>query len=297
MVGAPTCAMACADTGASQSVRAVPIMTTGLPASPTGRKSPPVPVRVRHVEDIGAYMRRVTLEGDQLRFLPVGQPTGHIKLLLPVNGEVEPTLPTMTAEGPVFPDDRPVPLVRTFTPRRFDPKGETMVVDFVNHPGGATSAWVRAAKSGDRAAVSGTGRGYQADPATKSFVLGGDESALPAVGVLLETLPASASVQVLIEIRDEAARVDLPERRGATIEWIVREPNAPPSQALHRALRGAHIAEDSRVWVATESGAVRAIRKTLIQDRAIAPDRVVTRGYWKVNVSNHRDGDYGHDPD
>ena len=63
-------------------------------------------------------------------------------------------------------------------------------------------------------AVSGPGRGYTIDPAIRTYVLAGDESALPAISTLLPALPPDASVTVLAEVAHHDAPVDLPTSPG-----------------------------------------------------------------------------------
>lgn len=48
-----------------------------------------------------------------------------------------------------------------------------------------------------------------------------------------------------------------------------------------------------QVWVATEAGVVRGIRRGLLAylDR----DQLTTRGYWRAGESNHPDHHYGDD--
>ena len=102
-------------------------------------------------------------------------------------------------------------------------------VEVVRHGQGPLSEWAETAKIGDRAAVSGTGRGYEVDADVRDFLLAGDESALPAIGVLLAALPQRAHVQVIVELRDPSGRVGLAEHPGAvpilsSYHWGWRQP-------------------------------------------------------------------------
>ena len=151
----------------------------------------------------------------------------------------------------------------------------------VLHGHGPLSTWAEAAKPGDRAAVSGTGRGYAIDAEARSFLLAGDESALPAIGMLLEALPAEATVQVLIELRHLAARFELPAHPGATVQWYPIETGSRPGDSLVAAVRGAQLDTDVRVWAAGEAAAVQRIRRHLFDERGMPRSRAVVRGYWK----------------
>ena len=81
-------------------------------------------------------------------------------------------------------------------------------IDIVLHPSGTAASWATDLAVGTEVAVSGPGRGYEADPDAEAFLLIGDESAIPAICQLLETLP-DVPIVVHIEIVDPAAREDL----------------------------------------------------------------------------------------
>src|SRR5439155_1484248 len=131
------------------------------------------------------------------------------------------------------------PTIRTFTPRRADLEALELDVDIVIHGRGAASEWARAAEPGWLAAVSGPGRGYAIDRDAPAFLLAGDETAIPAVSQLLEALPATPPVQVVIEIAQPDARLALPGHPGAEVQWCDLPPGAAPGDELVAALRGA----------------------------------------------------------
>ncbi|MEC9426535.1 MAG: siderophore-interacting protein, partial [Actinomycetota bacterium] len=130
-------------------------------------------------------------------------------------------------------------------------------------------------------AVSGTGRGYEIDPAVRSFLLAGDESALPAISMLLRALPPEAAVEVLIEVRHPDARLELPAHPGATIRWCQLEAGSTPGDSLFAAVTSAQIAPEARVWAAGEAAAVQRIRRHLFDERDLSRSHAVVRGYWK----------------
>jgi NADPH-dependent ferric siderophore reductase len=252
-------------------------------------------VEVRRADWLTPHLVRVTFGGPALDGFELGLPTGHIKVFLPSAGEPEPALPSYGPDGPTFDDALPRPTIRTYTPRRFDTATRELVVDFVIHEEGPASDWAARAAPGDKVAIAGPGRGYDVDRDARSFVIGGDEAALPALGVLLETLPSDASIDVIAEVRDDTARVELPDHPGARTHWCESRPDDAPGSALGAAFRDVELQSDTRVWVATEAHAVRTIRRALLNDRECDPARVVTRGYWKLGAANHPDGDYATD--
>src|SRR3546814_9739272 len=160
------------------------------------------------------------------------------------------------------------PAILTYTPVNYDTGAGRLDLDVVLHEGGAVAAWAQGAAPGDPAAISGPGRGYEIDPAVTSYVLAGDEAALPAIGHLLEHLPASVEVQVLAEVASPDARIELPAHRGATITWLDLPPGAPAGDALVAAVAAAEIPADAHVWAAGEAAAVQRMRKHLFEERS-----------------------------
>jgi NADPH-dependent ferric siderophore reductase len=154
-------------------------------------------------------------------------------------------------------------------------------VDIVIHRSGAASSWVQVARPGDQAAVSGPARGYTVDPDAAAFFLAGDETALPAIGQLLEVLPAATPVHAIVEIAAAEARLALPDRPGCTVQWLDQAPGGPPGAALVAAVRAAELGPDTAVWVAGEAAAVQRVRRHLFEDRGFPRTRATIRGYWK----------------
>jgi NADPH-dependent ferric siderophore reductase len=221
-------------------------------------------------------MVRVTLAGAELTGLPVPEPAASVRLLIPSHGRSELVIPEWNGNEFLLPDGQR-PLIRTFTPRFFRPELNELDLDIVIHEGGATSGWALAASPGDPAAVSGPGRGYTLDPEATRFVLAGDETAIPAIAQLLETLPSDKSVEVLIETREREARLDLPPHPMADAKWLY-----PPGTALVPAIRDVALNPGVRLWVAGEAAAMHQIRQYLFKERSLPRSHATVRGYWKL---------------
>lgn len=226
------------------------------------------------------HLLRLTLAGPELEGFDPGLPAASVRLLVPSPGATELVMPAWNGNEFLLPDGSR-PIIRTYTPLRCDPDAFELDLDVVLHPGGAVAAWAERVQPGDAAAVSGPGRGYVIDPDASSFVLAGDEAALPAIGQLIELLPREASVQVIVEIAHADARVDLPEHPALTVKWCERSGGAQAGTALGDAVRRADIPRGARIWVAGEAAAVQRIRKHLFDERAISRSQATVRGYWK----------------
>jgi len=243
-------------------------------------------------------MVSVLVTGDNLDAYGEAAPTSHLKVFLPAEGQAEPLLPRQTPDGPVYPDGPP-PVVRTYTPRRYDPATRILEIQFLLHGTGPASEWAQRAKPGDRLAVGGPGGRFSMDPAADHWWLAADESAIPAVGTLLDALPETATAEVHIEVEGPSDEIVLESQAKTSITWHHRSARAASSAAfgaeLARAARDASIADGARAWVACEAAAMRDIRRYLLAERKVPRDALVTRGYWRVGEQNHPDHDYSED--
>jgi NADPH-dependent ferric siderophore reductase len=240
----------------------------------------------------------VRVRGDALEGFQIDAPTAHIKVFLPAEGQDAPVLPEQTTDGPVRPEGgEPRPVVRTYTPRRFDAATRTLEVQFVLHGEGPASEWAECVKPGDRLAVAGPGGRFSLDESAERWWIAADESAIPAVGTLLEALPASVTADVHIEAGGQDDEIDLPGPAKTTVTWHHRRVPDAWGAELAGAARAAGIGDSTKVWVACEAAAMRGIRRYLMTERSVPASSLVTRGYWRAGAVNHPDHDYGGDDD
>lgn len=224
---------------------------------------------------------RVTVGGDDLADLDIGLPAASVRLLVPPPGHTALVIPTWN--GNEFLDaDGSRPSIRTYTPRAYDRDSLELDLDVVLHDQGVIAAWASAARPGDPVAISGPGRGYTIDTSARSFLLAGDESALPAISQLLEHLPAAATVDVVVEVAHPDARHALPAHPRASVHWHDLPLGAPAGEALVAAVLTRAIDDHQRVWVAGEAASVQRIRRHLFEARGLPRGQAVVRGYWKT---------------
>lgn len=245
-------------------------------------------VTVARVAPIGPRLVRVTLAGPELEGFPVPQPAASVRLLLPEESGLE--LPGWTGNEFLLADGRR-PTIRTLTPRQVDPETGELEVEIVRHDDGAASGWAGAAAPGDEVAISGPGRGYTIDLDAPAFLVGGDETALPAIAQLLEALPPTIPVAVHVEVARPDGRIDLPDHPAMQLHWHDLPADAPPGDALVAAVVAAAPALGTRIWVAGEAAAVQRIRRHLIAERELPRAHTSIRGYWKHGRRGETDGD------
>jgi NADPH-dependent ferric siderophore reductase len=268
-------------------------VTTPAQVRPRRRRKPPRPVEVVSVGQITPRLVSVELGGEGLSGFQLEGPTQHIKVFLPAAGQDAPTIPVATDDGFDYPEDAPRPIVRTYTPRRFNTETGTLEVQFVLHGDGPASDWAQQAKAGDKVAVGGPGGRFQLDLDAHRWWIAGDESAIPAIATLLEALPSSATADVHLEVGQASDEVNLKTPAKATITWHRRSEPDAWGEVLLEAAEHASIGKQTQVWVACEAAAVRRIRQHFLSERGLDPSSVMTRGYWRLGAANHPDHDYG----
>jgi NADPH-dependent ferric siderophore reductase len=262
---------------------------SGGTAQPDARpRKPRFQAQVTRVEPLTPRMVRVTFGGPALADFAWNGPASHIKLIFA----------DAPQDAPAVDGSPPRPTMRTYTPRRFDPRAAELDVDFVIHGEGPASTWAAQAQVGQPLTIAGPGRSYAIDREAGWYVLAGDETAIPALGTILEALPAHVPATVLIEVADEAEAHPIASREKQTdVRWLVRgEDPTHAGEALERALRAlAWPTGSGRVYVACEAGAMRRIRRHLLNERGVPRELLVTRGYWRIGATDHPDRDYGED--
>jgi len=246
-------------------------------------RRPPPPFRQVSLiqrEYLTPHLLRLRLAGDDLAGFDVADPAASVRLLIG-DGSNRLTIPTWTGNEFLY-DDGSRPIIRTFTPRRWDPELRHLDLDVVIHSEGAVSRWAQGAALGAPAAVSGPGRGYRVDPDATAYLLAGDETAVPAISQLLEVIPPTSEVSVIVEINAADARMRLTDRRDVDETWAVRTDSQRPGDALIDAVRAHAIAEQTKVWAAGEAAAMFQIRKHLFEGLGMPRSDATVRGYWKV---------------
>lgn len=229
-------------------------------------------VEVRRVERVTPKAVRITFGGDALEGFGTPLLGGHIKVALPGTDQV-----------------------RAYTPRRFDAARRELEIEVILHGDSPGSRWATAARPGDAVDLRGPGgRGHTVDPSTSWHLLAGDACAVPAIGMVLEALPATARAIVVVEVDAAAEERPLPSLAPVQAWWV--RAGEVPGEALETAVRSIDLPEGTgQVFLACESGIMRRIRQHLIQTRGLAPASLHTRGYWKAGVVNYPDHDYGQD--
>lgn len=176
--------------------------------------------------------------------------------------------------------------MRTYTVRAIRPAVEEVDVDFVLHEGGPAATWARAAAAGQRVEWSAELGGAYDPPADTDWrLLVGDITALPAIGRIVEELPAGARAIVVAEVFDEADRQQWQTAGDVEVRWLHGSGNGHVPSRLEKAVR-TFPEPDGRgyFWMAGETRTVRATRRYLRHERGLARERYALTGYWLTDA-------------
>ncbi|MFC4334573.1 siderophore-interacting protein [Salininema proteolyticum] len=266
---------------------------------------------------------RVTFGGDALRDFADNGLDQRIKLIFPA--------PEGGYEGLVegerwyqalrrLPEPKR-PTVRTYTVRYARPEVAELDVDIVIHPpeshSGPALDWALNARIGDEIVVLGPNARYDGvhggidfkAPQGSEVLVGGDETALPAIAAICEGLPEDAVGRVVVEVPDSLDIGDLKAPTGVEITWIPRDGHPRGSSFVGTfcaaadelsipqgdsqcaeididseilwELPDAEARQPGYVWLAAEAGVVKQVRTVLRKERGMDRNALALMGYWK----------------
>ena len=198
-----------------------------------------------------------------------------------------------------FPGGKPEQHWRNFTVRRFDPAQATIDVDIYLHGDlGRASAWARRAKAGDPVGYAGPRTHWEPDPDAAWALLAADETGLPALLAILESLPAGPPCDRARRGRATTTSAS-PSHRGRRrppLDLARRPPRGHDDRADRRAARARLPPERGQGWGGGEALAMRDVRRHLVANHpAVAPSLNVM-GYWKHRAHARGRGLLGRQP-
>lgn len=296
-------------------------------------------LRVSAVTQLSEHFRRITFTGADLALFgsnAAGETLDlRVKVMIPSPGHALPVLSNI--RGSLQDDwyqswlavDEPVRgVMRTYTVRALRPEvpatGSTPAVpaeldiDFVLHLDGGSgpaAEWAAAAQPGDTLLLVGPCArwgdclGIEFAPGESGRVLlVGDETAVPAIAAILETLPAHVSGHAVLEVPSAGDFLDISTPANVEVQWLARGDN-PHGEVMSRQVRSLVVPaacavgeepEDVDVdatilwetpaaatghglyaWIAGEAAAIRGLRRYLVRDVGMDRNAVAFMGYWR----------------
>ncbi|WP_374830648.1 DUF2218 domain-containing protein [Paenochrobactrum pullorum] len=245
--------------------------------------------------EVTPLMRRVRLRGENLeRFTRDGL---HVRLLFPKHQNVKPEWPVMGENGiPVWPEGEKELVGRAYTIRHIDADAGIVDIDLVLHEcdedgdqdGGYGARWAVEAKPGDIVGMTGPGGG-SALLTADWYLLAGDETALPAIARILESLPAGSKATVRIEIADKAEEQLLKTKAELDLRWLHRNATKGDNkELLYDAVKAVDYPDHEEnifVWVGCEFSAFRSIRGFIRKEKKIPHEKHLVVAYWRKGAS------------
>lgn len=229
----------------------------------------------RHVELLDRILVtpsyvRIRLAGYELRGFDSPGADDHVRLFVPRAGHLVPD----TLEG-----WRDLPS-REYTPVEWNSAAGWLDLELVLHGGGAVSAWAEQAPLGSRAAIGGPRGTLIMTGRPGSWLLAGDETAVPAIRRWLALAGPDATGRVIIE--HDGHRVPLEVPAGMELEHVERtaDPGAALVSSLGRLAAAGAPDRDPFVFIAAEQRVVRAGRR-LLEAWSVDPEQAVVKGYWR----------------
>ena len=239
---------------------------------------------VVRVATLTPRMSRITLAAPELADFGVEEPGEIVTLGWPAPGR-ELVLPRPRWRFPPGTEDQHW---RNYTVRAYDPARAEIDVDFFLHgDAGRASAWATRAKPGDRVGFAGPRTHWRDhDGGADWSLLVADETGLPALLAILETLPEGHRATALVEVADDAERQPVETAADVELQWLSRAGRAPgTTTVLARAVRDLALPGGrGRAWGGGEARAMRAVRDHL-RERGMARGTVQALGYWKHDTT------------
>ncbi|MET0828645.1 MAG: siderophore-interacting protein [Microbacterium sp.] len=283
---------------------------------------------VTAITDLTPSFRRFTFGGTDLA--DYGDPgfDQRVKIVFPTDAvglDAMPSGEDWYTQWREMPEDERPPF-RTYTTRQVRNDVHEVDIDMVAHDvQGPASAWISTAVVGDEVLIlapttAHEGVSYGIDfvpPArTENLLLAGDETAAPAIAVILEQLPREAKGIVVLEMPHQADAAYLPHHPG--FEYRVRARGSRERHALlvpeveeaaaqlvpagegvaveeididtdilwevPRTAKGGAALKSAPLysWLAGESGAITSLRRHLVAEQGVDRRAVAFMGYWRL---------------
>lgn len=231
-------------------------------------------LQVLRVTDLTPRMRRITLGGEQLEgFISIGS-DDHIKLLFACSPEEQAAL-----DGFEMGNEGVRPTMREYTPRRVDLAAGELDIDFVLHGDGPASTWAAQAQAGQFLNIAGPRSSMVVPDIFDSYLLIGDETAIPAIARRLEELPATRKVLAVIEIENDQEQQALASQAQLEVIWVQRH-----QQELLAVVKDLTLPEGQLyAWVALEKALTRKTKRLLIDDKGVNEDLIKAAAYWRLD--------------
>jgi len=223
------------------------------------RRSPIHAARVLAARQLTPRMRRVTLQSDSMLGVAT-RPAQDVELFLRADGGRR--------------------VKRRYTIRYARQDAGELDLDVLVHGHGPGSNWGATVAAGDAVDFQGP-RGKLELTAADWHLLAGDESALPAIAVVCEALPAGEQALAMIEVGDASDELAL--AASAQVHWVHRGVSAvgTPDLLVAAIEEFGTPPGNGHAYLMGETRSMVALRAVL-EARGIAHEAIFVKGYWNI---------------
>lgn len=243
--------------------------------------------RVVDIEWPTPAIARVTLDGEGLdAFAPAPYTDSYVNVAIPPAGAPY-AAPFALDELKSLPREQR-PFRRRYTVRRWDAAARRLTLEFVVHGDeGPAGLWAARAAPGDALVFTGPAGAYRPDPEADWHLMIGDESALPAIAASLEAVPADAPVLVRLVCDGPDHEIALETPGRLDVAWLHRNGGSGEADLLAGAVAALEFPGGTvHAFVHGEAAETRAVRRHLLADRGVDPDRLSCSPYWRRGMTD-----------
>ncbi len=188
------------------------------------------------------------------------------------------------------------PIRRRYTIRSLDRPALALTFHIVRHAGGPGERWVSGARAGDKIEGIGPRGKITTSPAADWHLFMGDESAMPAILAMTESLPGDADATLVIEVPGPDDEQELLAPARTRLSWLHRLSGAAGDPAL----LSAEAAEielppgDGHAYLFGEASVVLRLRE-ILTGRGLRQDQISPKAYWGRGRGNAGHGEPARD--
>lgn len=253
-------------------------------ARPAKARKPQINLTVRETHQLSASMVRVVadLQHPEL-FQDIEPPEKYVKLVF-----FDPDL-----DLGAFPDywslkdslpAHQQPVTRHMTLRKVAADRSEVWIDVATHgDSGYAGPWAMRAQPGDTIVAVGPGGKWIPNPHASWSLLVGDDTAIPAIMANVESLPADARGEVILEVDGAENQQDLRLPEGLRLRWCHRSTQEQDTRALVEAVKTANWPQSTdrvQVFAHGEREAMKMLRPVFFELHGLTRDQVSVSGYW-----------------
>jgi len=184
------------------------------------------------------------------------------------------------------------PVRRRYTIRSLDRDTQSLTLNIVRHGDGPGERWLRAARPGDTIEGIGPRGKITTSPDAGWHLFMGDESAMPAILAMTESLPGDSDAALVIEVPGPDDEQELLAPARTRVSWLHRlgRPAGDPELLTAEASEIDLPPGDGHAYLFGEASVVLRLRETLAA-RGLRQDQIAPKAYWGLGRGNAGHGE------